>query len=533
MHPPRPPAPAFQPNLTTRISVVVTVAIALAAAALTSMHYVQQRSLESLLDSEMKERANILERGLQLTRRPLLDFTSDYSPWDDMLAFARQPDPKWSEVNLEPSLERFKLFAVWVVRSDGTIVHTSSVTKDRPPPLPFPGTQFVGVEAPPVDAEPEHWFVRQGEALLELAVAPIQPSEESKAVKHPPAWLVVATAWGPDRAKVLSELVQGEVRLASANGQSDAKQFIIRRPLVARSGQVVETLVAAFEPEELRISVEHQRIALRLFVVALIVTGSIVIGAIYVLVVRPVRLLQESLAADNPDTVAPLLVRSDEFGHLARLVRSAAEQRAALAAMLDERARLGRDLHDGVIQNLYATGMGIAALRGRLNPDQAVLGELLDEARATINETIRDVRNFIDGLEPEALRTMSFADALRSLADKLRRLRPFVAHFEIDDAVAEGLTPKQRLNLLQVAREAMSNALRHGAATDLYISLRRDGAHREFGIVDNGRGFDSSASENDGQGLRNFADRALELNSKLSIQSAPGKGTRVTVTIPA
>ncbi len=529
----RPSPPAFRPSLTTQISVVVTVAVALAAAALTTMHFVQQRSLETLLDSEMKERSKILELGLELTRRPLLDFTSDYAPWDDMLAFARQPDLKWSDVNIEPSLERFKLHAVWVVRSDGTVVHTSSTAKGRPPALPFPAAHFVGVDAPSVDAEAEHWFLRQGGELLEVAVAPIQPSDETKAVKRPFAWLVVATAWGPERAKVLSELIQGEVRITPPPGQPSPGSFFIRRPLLDRNGAVADTLTAAFEPEEMKIASEHQRIALRLFVVALIATGSVVIGATYLLVVRPLRLLQESLATENAAVVAPLLARTDEFGHLAHLVRSAAEQREALSGMLDERARLGRDLHDGVIQNLYATGMGIAALRGRLNPEQAVLADLLDEARATINETIRDVRNFIDGLEPEALRAMSFADALRSLADKLRRLRPFVAHFDIEAAVADALTPKQRLNLLQVAREAMSNALRHGAASELRIGLRRRGDRIEFEVADNGRGFDSSSSENYGLGLRNFADRAVDLNSQLSVQSAPGQGTRVTVSLPA
>jgi len=128
---------------------------------------------------------------------------------------------------------------------------------------------------------------------------------------------------------------------------------------------------------------------------------------------------------------------------------------------------------------------------------------------------------------------MSFADALRSLAEKLRRLRPFSVQFEIDPALAETLTPKQRLNLLQVAREAMSNALRHGAASELRISLRREPAAVAFEIADNGRGFDSTSSENYGQGLRNFADRALELNSRLDVRSSPGEGTRVIVTIPA
>lgn len=529
---PPPPSPAFRPGLTTQIALVVTVAVILAAAALTTMHLIQQRSLDSLLDSELKERANVLERGLELTRRPLLDFTADYSPWDDMLAFARRPDPKWSAVNIDASLERFGLFAVWVVRSDGEVLHTSSIVPGPPPPLPLPAAAFAGVDAPPASAEPEHWFVRHAGELLEVAVAAIQPSDESQAQRRPFAWLVVATAWGRERNKVLTELLQGEVRIAQPAWRTAPGQFFLRRPLVDRNGGVVETLAVVFEPEEVKIAGDHQRVALRLFVLALVATGSVLIGAIYLLVVRPIRILRTSLAAQDPAAVAPLLGRTDEFGDLARLVHAAAEQREALAGMLDERARLGRDLHDGVIQNLYATGMGIAALRGRLRPDQTGLADLLDEARATLNETIRDVRHFIDGLEPEALRKMSFADALRSLADQFRRLRPFAVRFEIDDLVAAALTPKQRLNLLQVAREALSNALRHGAATEVRVSLARRASGPEFELADNGRGFDATVPENYGQGLRNFAERAVELNSRLSVLSKPGEGTRVLVTLP-
>jgi signal transduction histidine kinase len=97
---------------------------------------------------------------------------------------------------------------------------------------------------------------------------------------------------------------------------------------------------------------------------------------------------------------------------------------------------------------------------------------------------------------------------------------------DVDEELAAQLTLAQRVHALQIAREAVSNALRHGHATHIGIALRRHGEFAEFEVVDDGQGFDVGASAA-GKGLVNFTARARELGGELAVNSQPGKGTRV------
>jgi signal transduction histidine kinase len=264
-------------------------------------------------------------------------------------------------------------------------------------------------------------------------------------------------------------------------------------------------------------------------------------------VLRPLQQISYSLAVDNPRTVEALSQQRHELGQIAQLVRTSFDQRNslkrenaertqaqealqrtehALRQTLDQRSRLGRDLHDGVIQSLYAAGMGLAGIRELLQPEQVEAAARLEQTRGALNETIHDVRNFIIGLEPEALRLQTFSQAVLALLDTLHGVRVFSSDVKIDEDVAQRLTLAQRVHALQIAREAVSNALRHGAASKVTVSLESTGSHARFEIIDDGRGFDPNAMPNGG-GLRNLTQRAHELGAELTVESKPGEGTRL------
>jgi signal transduction histidine kinase len=171
-------------------------------------------------------------------------------------------------------------------------------------------------------------------------------------------------------------------------------------------------------------------------------------------------------------------------------------------------------------------------VRTLVKTDPAAADRSLEQTRDGINATIRDVRAYIVGLAPENLRRAGFAQALDALLLELQAGRAARVEVTIDDAAAALLTPEQRLQALQIAREAVSNALRHGAASHLAVRLHR--GDREIGLLvqDDGCGFDAAARREGGHGVGNMRARADLVGAQLRLESGPGAGTRVVATFP-
>lgn len=112
----------------------------------------------------------------------------------------------------------------------------------------------------------------------------------------------------------------------------------------------------------------------------------------------------------------------------------------------------------------------------------------------------------------------------------MQGLRAFRSTLALNDAGAARLSLSQRVHALQIAREAVSNALRHGDASHIEVELRQRGAIVEFEVTDDGRGFDTTATDQPGRGLDNFSQRARELGTELTVNSQRGVGTHVRLT---
>jgi signal transduction histidine kinase len=222
-----------------------------------------------------------------------------------------------------------------------------------------------------------------------------------------------------------------------------------------------------------------------------------------------------------------------------REARHRSEQDLHLQQMLVNRAlqdkvRLGRDLHDGLVQILYATGLVLETAASRLAanpPDKDEAQRLIERAMGTLNAAIREARGTIGGLTPDALEGQSFADALAALLDHLDAARRCQPRVELDPALPAIADPL-RTELLQIIREAVSNALRHGDARHLELRLEPQGeAAVRLVLRDDGVGFDPQAVTR-GHGLDNLAARARSLGATLTIDSAPGHGTTITLVAP-
>jgi signal transduction histidine kinase len=191
-------------------------------------------------------------------------------------------------------------------------------------------------------------------------------------------------------------------------------------------------------------------------------------------------------------------------------------------------------LHDGLVQTLYATGLVLETAVQRLSatpPAATDAARLIERAKTTLNAAIRQARDTIDDLSPDALEQQSFPQAVDALLDHLdgERLRERQVTLSPELPV---FSEPQRTELLQIIREAVSNALRHGAATRLNIEFAPLPDQRlRLEIRDDGTGFDPAAITR-GHGLDNLAARARAVGAALDIDSAPGRGTRIVITLP-
>jgi signal transduction histidine kinase len=197
--------------------------------------------------------------------------------------------------------------------------------------------------------------------------------------------------------------------------------------------------------------------------------------------------------------------------------------------VLDERERIGRELHDGVIQSLFAVGMSLQGLASSSSDPE--IARRLEAAVEDVDQAIRDLRNYIFGLRPGILADRQLDQALKELTTEFGARSGVLTVVDVDGEAASALASRAG-EVVQLAREALSNVSRHSKATTCRVSLRRGAEGIVLEIDDDGRGFDVGATTR-GMGLRNLRERAESLGGKLEIESTPGDGTTVRATFPS
>jgi signal transduction histidine kinase/HAMP domain-containing protein len=201
-------------------------------------------------------------------------------------------------------------------------------------------------------------------------------------------------------------------------------------------------------------------------------------------------------------------------------------------ATLEERERISQDLHDGIIQLIYATGLGLRECAKLVERDPRKLVPKLDAAIDNLNTVIRDVRNYIVGLQPEALHEVGLSRSLDDLARGLALNTLLRVELEVEPGLDGALTQEQRGNLFQICREALTNVIKHARASRVVLTLGRANGVLCLSVEDDGTGFNSGNRPAGGQGLRNMQERARRLGGSVNIIRASGSGTRIVVEFP-
>jgi signal transduction histidine kinase len=208
------------------------------------------------------------------------------------------------------------------------------------------------------------------------------------------------------------------------------------------------------------------------------------------------------------------------------------EARDALAAAQRERNRISRDLHDGTIQSLYAIQLGLGHTVEKIEGEPARTQRELSAVRRDLDAVIAEIRQFITA-EAEPEKAVDLGAVLHALVERVRPGTKAEIVLHCDPAATECLTVGQAVHLANIAREALSNSLRHAQPQRVEITLRPEPEAVVLEVRDDGAGFDPDAPDRTGGGLGNMTARAREMNGTLDLESERGRGTRVTVRVPA
>jgi signal transduction histidine kinase len=202
-------------------------------------------------------------------------------------------------------------------------------------------------------------------------------------------------------------------------------------------------------------------------------------------------------------------------------------------AIVEERERIGRDLHDGIIQSIYAVGLSLEDVPDLMEDERDEAKARVERAIDSLDQSIRDIRNFIFGLRPELLEQAGLVGGLAALADEFRVNSMVDVEVDTTEAMDSELPADLVGELLSIAREALSNIARHSKATQGSIHVEVVEGAVTLIISDNGVGFDPALPRGAGhQGLVNMRDRASSVGAKLQVQSDAGFGTRIIVEVP-
>lgn len=201
--------------------------------------------------------------------------------------------------------------------------------------------------------------------------------------------------------------------------------------------------------------------------------------------------------------------------------------------VLQERERFGMDLHDGIIQSIYAIGLALEDAQARITEDPDAAAARVHHVILELNDVIRDIRNYILELRPQRFQGRDLKRGVEELARDLRANTFLDVTVTADNIEPNALTPEQTVEILHVAQEALSNVRKHARASAVELDLIRDADAVVLMIEDNGIGLAKGRPDGfGGNGLPNMKERARAAGGELVLEPGEHTGTRVVLRVP-
>jgi signal transduction histidine kinase len=201
------------------------------------------------------------------------------------------------------------------------------------------------------------------------------------------------------------------------------------------------------------------------------------------------------------------------------------QERLKLVAVVEDRQRIARDLHDSVIQDLFAVGLGLQELTRRI--DDPETAQMVDEAVDRLDTSVNSLRRYIFELKDPSHPNLTLDERLQDLVSRMGSAYPSTVRLSIDWI---GPTTSDD-EIIMLVQEGLSNSLRHGGAETVEISIDDEDHNVVIKVEDDGIGFDQAAIH-DGMGLPNMRSRVERLGGVMTVDSQIGEGTTVQIWLP-
>ena len=223
--------------------------------------------------------------------------------------------------------------------------------------------------------------------------------------------------------------------------------------------------------------------------------------------------------------------RNEEIAKKIKAEEALAQVRSALAeAQAEEACRIARELHDDIGQRLTLLTFEIQNLASGRPPSSAALAASLSSFRQKLLDIGEELRKISHQMHPSILEHVGLPKALMYLCTDFSSREEIRVQYHSDDAEKE-IPSKVEFCLYRIAQEALRNVSKHAGASQVEVKLAMAGDAIQLSIADSGSGFDPSAVQS-GLGLHSMRERAGLVNGSFLVASAPGSGTRITVTVP-
>jgi signal transduction histidine kinase len=210
-----------------------------------------------------------------------------------------------------------------------------------------------------------------------------------------------------------------------------------------------------------------------------------------------------------------------------------------LRAAVKDRERISEDLHDGILQSIFAVGLGLESCRTLVSKlplprkkTTAPLMAALNSAIGQLNHVMTDVRNFIAGIESKVLQGGDVGSTFRTMVQAMCASNGTACRVMIEEAAVRELSTEQAYHVMNIMREALSNSLRHSGASRVSLTFKRLRRSVRLSVTDNGKGFTLDSVRDVGHGLVNMTARARKLGGLVEVRSWPRKGTKVLLDMP-
>lgn len=200
-------------------------------------------------------------------------------------------------------------------------------------------------------------------------------------------------------------------------------------------------------------------------------------------------------------------------------------------AVLEERDRISKELHDGVIQSIYSVGLSLQGSVSLLQRDSDKAKLRIEQAIGELDNVVRDVRGYIFELQPKIVEEVGVEEAIRELVRELEINTLAQTNIDIHEGAFDNLEASYQVHIVQIIREILSNVARHAHASEVWVRSELLGDQVRLTVEDDGVGFDH-ATVMRGYGLKNMQDRAAQIDGSIEIENREPKGTVHRLTIP-